>query len=83
VLNLNQLRAFYHAARRLSITRAARDLCITQPAVTAQIKAFEAGTELKFFRKQGRRIHLTGEGQMVYEYATALFEIEKKISLEQ
>ncbi len=79
MLNLNQLRAFYHTARRLSVTHAARDLCITQPAVTAQIKAFEAGTELKFFRKRGRRIHLTGEGQMVYEYAVALFEIEKKI----
>jgi DNA-binding transcriptional LysR family regulator len=79
MLNLNQLRAFYHTARRLSVTRAARDMCITQPAVTAQIKAFEAGTELKFFRKQGRRIHLTGEGQMVYEYAVELFEIEKKI----
>ncbi len=79
MLNLNQLRSFYHAARRLSVTQAAQDLCITQPAVTAQIKAFEASTELKFFRKQGRRIHLTGEGQMVYEYAVELFKIEKKI----
>ncbi len=79
MLNLNQLRAFYHTARRLNVTRAARDLCITQPAVTAQIKVFEAGMELKFFRKQGRRMHLTAEGHTVYEYAARLFEIERKI----
>ena len=79
MLNLNQLRAFYHTARRLSVTRAARDLCITQPAVTAQVKAFEAAAEMKFFRKQGRRIHLTGEGQTVLAYAAELFEIERKI----
>ena len=41
MLNLNQLRIFYYTAKHLNFTRAAADLYITQPAVTAQIKAFE------------------------------------------
>ena len=54
MLNLNQLRVFYHAAKNLNYTAAARELFITQPAVTAQMKAFEEACNLKLFRKKGR-----------------------------
>jgi len=49
MINLNQLRVFYEAARCGSFTSAARKLCITQPAVTAQIKTFEDQCNLKLF----------------------------------
>jgi len=55
MINLNQLRVFYEAARSGSFTSAAKKLCITQPAVTAQIKTFEDQCNLKLFKKKGAR----------------------------
>ena len=79
MLNLNQLRVFYYAAKNLSFTAAAGDLYITQPAVTAQIKSFEEFCSLKLFKKRGRRIYLTDEGRSVYTYAAKIFKYEKEI----
>ncbi len=79
MLNFNQLRAFHHAAKNLSVTKAAHDLCITQPAVTAQLKALEAFIELKLFKKMGRKIYLTSEGQAIYAYTRKIFSLEKEV----
>lgn len=79
MLNLNQLRVFYCVAKNQSFTKAANELFITQPAVTAQVKLFEEVCELKFFKKKGRGICLTDEGQALYNHACQLFEYEKQI----
>jgi DNA-binding transcriptional LysR family regulator len=79
MLNFNQLRVFYVAAKHLNFTRAAAELCISQPAVTAQIKSFEAFCNLKFFLKRGRKLHLTNEGQVLFDYAEHIFGHEKEI----
>lgn len=79
MLNLNQLRVFYEAARTGSFTRAAKRLCITQPAVTAQIKSFEHQCDLKLFKKKGRSLYLSEEGSALYEYAKRIFEYEKEV----
>ena len=79
MLNFNQLRVFYYAAKNLNFTAAANDLFITQPAVTAQIKSFEAACNLKLFKKRGRKIYLTDEGRSLFEYAARVFKYEKEI----
>jgi DNA-binding transcriptional LysR family regulator/HD superfamily phosphohydrolase YqeK len=79
MLNLNQLRVFYYAAKNLSFTAAAGELFITQPAVTAQIKSFEEYCNLKLFKRRGRRIFLTDEGKFLYDYAAKIFRSEKEI----
>ena len=79
MLNFNQLRIFYHAAKNLNFTAAARDLFITQPAVTAQIKLLEEYCELKLFRKKGRGVYLTDEGSALFEYTKHVFDYEKEI----
>jgi DNA-binding transcriptional LysR family regulator len=79
MLNFNQLRVFYYAAKNLSFTAAAGELFITQPAVTAQIKSFEEYCSLKLFKKKGRRIYLTDEGKFLYDYAAKIFKSEKEI----
>jgi DNA-binding transcriptional LysR family regulator len=79
MLNFNQLRVFFYAAKNLNFTAAAKDLFITQPAVTAQVKAFEASCNLKLFKKRGRRVYLTDEGKALYAYAKKIFEFEKEI----
>ncbi len=79
MLNFNQLRVFYHAARNLSYTAAANALFITQPAVTAQMKAFEEFCNLKLFKKRRRKIFLTDEGKALFSYAEKIFKYEKEI----
>lgn len=78
-MNLNQLRVFYEAARSGSFTGAAKNLFVTQPAVTAQIRTFEEQCRLKLFKKKGRSLFLTDEGNTLYEYARKIFEYEKEV----
>ena len=79
MLNLNQLRVFYHAAKNLNYTLAAKELFITQPAVTAQMKAFEQSCNFKLFKKKGRSLFLTDEGRTLFGYAEKIFKYEKEI----
>jgi DNA-binding transcriptional LysR family regulator len=79
MLNFNQFRVFYYAAKNLNFTVAAGELFITQPAVTSQIKSFEDFCNLKLFKKRGRRIYLTDEGKSLYAYAAKIFKYEKEI----
>jgi DNA-binding transcriptional LysR family regulator len=74
-INLNQLRAFYLAARERNITKAAETLFVTQPAVTMQIKSLEASLSLKLLRRRGKNIELTDAGKALFDYALRIFEI--------
>jgi len=78
-MNLNQLKIFYLAAKHGNLSTAADDLFITQPAVTFQVKSFEEYCNLKLFKKRGRKIYLTDEGRVLYEYADKIFKYEKEI----
>lgn len=79
MLNFTQLRVFFFAAKYQSFTIAAQKLFITQPAVTAQIKLFEEYSGLKLFKKRGRKIYLTDQGQTLYNYTCKVFEYEEEI----
>jgi LysR family transcriptional regulator, low CO2-responsive transcriptional regulator len=78
-MNLHHLRIFYNVARRMSLTKAAEDLCITQPAVTNQVRAFEEQIGMKLFVRKPGRILLTEEGKILYEYAKRFFDLEIEI----
>lgn len=60
---LNALKAFEAAARHESFTRAAEELCVTQGAVSHQVKALESELGLKFFNREPQRLVLTETGQ--------------------
>jgi DNA-binding transcriptional LysR family regulator len=79
MINFNQLRAFHQAAKNMNFTAAAKELCITQPAVTTNIRLFEDFCDLKLFLKKGRKIYLTDEGEALYDYTRKIFEYEKEI----
>lgn len=78
-INLNQLRAFYFAARERSVTKAAEILHITQPAVTMQIKALDGALGLKLFRKYGKQLELTEAGEELFQYAEKIFGIVEQM----
>jgi DNA-binding transcriptional LysR family regulator len=61
-LTLRQLRIFEAAARHLHFGRAAREMHLTQPAVSLQLKQLEEHVGLPLFEQMGRRMHLTHAG---------------------
>lgn len=77
--NLNQLRAFFLAAREKNLTRAAETLCVTQPAITMQIKSMEHNLGLKLIQKCGKDFHLTEAGGVLFGYAERIFEIVEEM----
>src|SRR5262247_1171934 len=60
---LNALKAFEAAARHESFTRAAEELCVTQGAVSHQVKALESELGLKLFNRQRQRLIITEAGR--------------------
>ncbi|MGO4354167.1 LysR family transcriptional regulator [Rhizobium sp. RAF36] len=61
-LPLNALRAFEAASRHLSFTRAAIELCVTQAAVSHQVKLLEQRLGVTLFRRLPRGLMITEEG---------------------
>jgi LysR family transcriptional regulator, regulator of gene expression of beta-lactamase len=61
-LPLNALRAFEASARHLSFTRAGLELCVSQAAVSHQVKGLEARLGAPLFRRLSRGLALTDEG---------------------
>jgi LysR family glycine cleavage system transcriptional activator len=60
---LNALKAFEAAARHESFTRAAEELCVTQGAVSHQVKALEAELGLRLFNRERQRLVITEAGR--------------------
>lgn len=71
---LQQLRGFYHTARAASISRAAKRLSLSQPAVSLQIQALERELRVNLFERRGPRIALTPEGRTLFDIAAPLVE---------
>jgi len=67
------LRAFEVAARQLNFSRAAEELFITHSAVSHQIKVLETHLGMKLFRRSGRAMLLTAEGQQLYAHVREAF----------
>ena len=60
---LNALKAFDAAARHESFTRAAEELCVTQGAVSHQVKALEEELGVKLFNRERQRLVITEAGR--------------------
>src|SRR5438445_12562396 len=60
---LNALKAFEAAARSESFTRAAEELCVTQGAVSHQVKSLEATLGIKLFNRERQRLAITDAGR--------------------
>lgn len=60
---LKALKAFEAAARSESFTRAAEELCVTQGAVSHQVKALETTLDIKLFIRERQRLILTEAGR--------------------
>ncbi|MCE2727238.1 MAG: transcriptional activator NhaR [Planctomycetaceae bacterium] len=78
-LNYHHLLYFWAAAREGSITKACRRLHLTQPTVSAQIRALEKSLKATLFDRSGRTLALTDTGRMVYRYADDIFALGREL----
>jgi DNA-binding transcriptional LysR family regulator len=74
-----RLQVFYTVARQLSFTRAAEQLCMTQPAVTFQIKQLEEHFDARLFERDRGGIVLTPAGRVVLDYAERILELNDEL----
>jgi LysR family transcriptional regulator, glycine cleavage system transcriptional activator len=75
---LNALKAFEAAARHESFTRAADELCVTQGAVSQQVKALEAELAIKLFNRERQRLVITEAGR---DYLTVIRDALDRIAV--
>ncbi len=67
---LDLLRSFEAVARHRSFTLAAQELCLTQSAVSRQIKALEDRVGFTLFHRLHRAVDITAKGQSLFEAVT-------------
>ena len=78
---LKALRAFEAAARHGSFTEAAKELSLTQGAISYQVRQLESKLEIDLFQRSARLVTLTGSGQSLYRTVHRLFrELEDEIN---
>ncbi len=83
-LTLRQLKVFEAVARNLSYSRAARELHLTQPAVSMQVRQLEDSIGLPLTEQMGKKVFLTEAGREVFHYsqsvAAQLADLETALS---
>ncbi|RKX84653.1 MAG: LysR family transcriptional regulator, partial [Spirochaetes bacterium] len=74
IMDLIKLKAFCIIAKSGSFSKAAEELFVTQPAVSAQIHDLESIYETKLFERLGHRIILTEEGKALLPFAELIIK---------
>lgn len=69
---LRQLKVFETVARRLSFSRAAEELYLTQPAVSTQVKTLEQHAGVALFEQFGKKIFLTPAGAELVQFSRSI-----------
>src|SRR5579862_664804 len=73
-INLDQLRALIEVVQRGSFTAAARELNLTQPAITHQVQELERRFGIVLIERIGKRAHATQAGEQLIEHARHLID---------
>ena len=77
-MRLAHLRSFFAVARHHGFTAGARALHVSQPTVTAQVRALEETYAIELFTRRGRNVALTAAGEALYGIAERIFEQEEE-----
>ncbi len=75
-MNLHHLRIFHTVAQRRSITAAAADLLLSQPAISLQLKALEKELGLPLFERGGPKLRLTQAGEVLHRAAVSILSAQ-------
>ena len=72
--NLSSYRIFYAVANTGNISKAAKALYISQPAISKSIQKLEENVGVRLFDRSSRGVTLTAEGELLYSHVKSAFE---------
>lgn len=78
-LNFHHLYYFYIIAKEGSISKASKVLSIGQPTLSIQMKQFEAQLNKQLFNRDSKRMNLSEEGNIVFQYAEEIFSLGQSL----
>ena len=81
-MELKELRNFMQVARAGSVSRAAEELRLAQPALSRQIKKLEHELGVSLFTRHGRGVRLSAAGSLLLERAEAIAQLVHQTSEE-
>jgi len=78
-MNLKQLEAFVQVAEGGSFSKAAKELYLTQPTVSAHISSLEKELNVRLFVRNTKEVSLSDDGRELYKYARQMIDLESQI----
>lgn len=78
-LNFHHLRYFWMVAKKGSVRKAAEELHVSQPSISAQLKLLEESLGDRLFRRSGRNLVLSEMGHLVLSYADEIFSVGREL----
>lgn len=78
-MNLKQLEAFVQVAEGGSFSKAAKELFLTQPTISAHISALEKELGARLFVRNTKEVSLSEDGDTLYKYAKQMVDLQHQI----
>ena len=78
-MNLKQLEAFVQVSESGSFSKAAKELYLTQPTISAHISSLEKELNVRLFIRNTKEVSLSDDGKDLYRYAKQIIDLEKAI----
>ena len=74
-MNIRKLRIFYETASCLNMSKVAKEMYISQPSISQCISELESELNTKLFDRIGKKLFLTYEGELFFNYARRILNI--------
>jgi LysR family transcriptional regulator, transcriptional activator of nhaA len=78
-LNFNHLFYFWMVVKYGGILPASRELHVTQPTISSQLKSLESSLGVPLFRRVGKKLILTGQGRVAFDYSEQIFGLGQEL----
>ena len=78
-MNLKQLEAFVQIADSGSFSKAAKELYLTQPTISAHVSTLEKELNTRLFVRNTKEVKLSESGTLLYDYAKQMIILQKQI----
>lgn len=81
-MNIRKLNIFYETAKCLNMSKVAKELYISQPYISQSISELEAEVNIKLFDRIGKKLYLTHEGEIFFQYVRRILNLYDEAIIE-
>ena len=78
MLDIHQLEIFSKVAELKSFSKAAQEMCLTQPTISQHMSSLESYLGTKLFDRLGKEVALTKAGEVLYRYAKQITALRRE-----